>query len=162
LKINVSEGIASNKLISQIASKLNKPAAFQTVPAGDEKRFLHPLPNKWLPGVGAKTAVRLNAAGLADIGQIAATPTDLLALLLGNQAPLMRQFANGIDERPLLPASEPQKSFSKQETFTEDVTDEEYVEAVLQRMADHLFAEVREEGRSVRTLTVKVRYNDRD
>jgi error-prone DNA polymerase len=162
LKINVSEGIASNKLISQIASKLNKPAAFQTVPAGEEKRFLHPLPNKWLPGVGAKTAVRLNAAGLADIGQIAATPTDLLALLLGNQAPLMRQFANGIDERPLLPASEPQKSFSKQETFNEDVTDEEYVEAVLRRMADHLFTEVREEGRSVRTLTVKVRYNDRD
>jgi DNA-directed DNA polymerase III PolC len=162
LKINVSEGIASNKLISQIASKLNKPAAFHTVPDGQEKRFLHPLPNKWLPGVGPKTAVRLNAAGLADIGQIAATPTDLLALLLGNQAPLLRQFANGIDERPLMPASEPQKSFSKQETFNEDVTDEEYVEAVLRCMADHLFADVRAEGRSVRTLTVKVRYNDRD
>ncbi len=29
-------------------------------------------------------------------------------------------------------------------------------------MADQLFATVREEGRSVRTLTVKVRYNDRD
>ena len=42
------------------------------------------------------------------------------------------------------------------------MTDEEYVEAVLRRMADRLFAKVREEGRSVRTLTVKVRYNDRD
>jgi DNA-directed DNA polymerase III PolC len=162
LKINVSQGIASNKLISQIASKLNKPAAFHTVPAGDEKLFLHPLPNKWLPGVGPKTALRLNAAGLADIGQIAATPTDLLGLLLGNQAPLLRQFANGIDERPLLPASEPQKSFSKQETFNEDVTDVEYVKAVLRHMADDLFIAVREERRSVRTLTVKVRYNDRD
>ena len=162
LKINVSEGIASNKLISQIASKLNKPAAFHTVPAGEEKLFLHPLPNRWLPGIGPKTALRLNSAGLADIGQIAATPTDLLGLLLGNQAPLVRQFANGIDERPLLPASEPQKSYSKQETFNEDVTDEDYVEAVLRRMADQLFSDVRAEGRSVRTLTVKVRYNDRD
>jgi nucleotidyltransferase/DNA polymerase involved in DNA repair len=104
----------------------------------------------------------LNAAGLAHIGQIAATPIELLGLLLGGQAPLMRQFANGIDERPLITESEPQKSFSKQETFNEDVTDEEYVEAVLRRMADELFADVREEGRSVRTLTVKVRYNDRD
>ncbi len=162
LKIIVSEGIASNKLVSQIASKLNKPAAFLEIPHGHEIGFLHPLPNKWLPGIGPKTAVRLNAAGLADIGQIAATPVDLLALLLGSQAPVMRQFANGIDERPLLPASEPQKSFSQQETFNEDVTDEEYVEAVLRRMADKLFAQVREEGRSVRTLTVKVRYNDRD
>jgi DNA-directed DNA polymerase III PolC len=162
LKINVSEGIGSNKLVSQIASKLNKPAAFQNVPGGQEKQFLHPLPNKWLPGIGPKTAVRLNAAGLADIGQIAMTPVDMLALLLGSQAPVMRQFANGLDERPLIPAREPQKSFSQQETFNEDVTDEEYVEAVLRRMADHLFATVREEGRSVRTLTVKVRYNDRD
>ena len=162
LKITVSEGIGSNKLVSQIASKLNKPAAFQTVPGGQEKQFLHPLPNRWLPGIGPKTAVRLNAAGLAQIGQIAATPVDMLALLLGSQAPVMRQFANGIDERPLIPASEPQKSYSQQETFNEDVTDEEYVEAVLRRMADKLFATVREEGRSVRTLTVKVRYNDRD
>src|ERR1017187_2329001 len=162
LKITVSEGLASNKLISQIASKLNKPAAFQTVPDGQEKLFLHPLPNRWLPGVGQKTALRLNAAGLADIGQIAATPVNMLALLLGNQAPVVRQFANGIDERPLIPASQPQKSFSQQETFDEDVTDEEYVEAVLRRMADRLFATVREEGHSVRTLTVKVRYNDRD
>ena len=162
LKITVSEGMGSNKLVSQIASKLNKPAAFQTVPAGHEKSFLHPLPNCWLPGIGPKTAMRLNAAGLAHIGQIAATPVDMLALLLGNQAPTTRQFANGVDERPLIPASEPQKSYSQQETFAVDVTDEEYVEAVLRRMADKLFAAVREEDRSVRTLTVKVRYNDRD
>jgi DNA-directed DNA polymerase III PolC len=162
LKITVSEGIASNKLVSQIASKLNKPCAFQSVPDGQEKLFLHPLPNRWLPGIGPKGALRLNAAGLPHIGQIAAMPLDLLALLVGNQAPQLRQFANGIDERPLLPAAEPQKSFSKQETFNEDVTDEEYVEAVLRRMADQLFADVRAEGRSVRTLTVKVRYNDRD
>ncbi len=132
------------------------------MPGGQEKQFLHPLPNRWLPGIGPKTAVRLNAAGLARHRADRRTPIDLLALLLGSQAPVVRQFANGIDERPLIPASEPQKSYSQQETFNEDVTDEEYVEAVLRRMADRLFATVREEGRSVRTLTVKVRYNDRD
>src|SRR5437764_5389884 len=52
LKLSVSEGIGSNKLISQIASKLEKPAAFQLVPPGDEARFLSGLANKWLPGVG--------------------------------------------------------------------------------------------------------------
>jgi nucleotidyltransferase/DNA polymerase involved in DNA repair len=134
LKISVSQGIGANKLISQIASKLNKPAAFLDVPHGGEINFLHPLPNKWLPGVGPKTSMRLNAAGLADIGQVAGTPLELLGLMLGGQAPLIRQFANGIDERPIVVESEPQKSFSKQETFAEDVTDEDYVEAVLRRM----------------------------
>src|SRR5215471_13544839 len=42
LKLSVSEGIGSNKLISHIASKLNKPFAFQFVPAGCEARFLSP------------------------------------------------------------------------------------------------------------------------
>lgn len=160
LKIMVSEGIGTNKLISAIASKLNKPAAFNEVPPGSEVTFLHPLPNKWLPGVGPKTSARLNAAGLAKIYHIAGTPLEMLELLLGNQARGIRQFAHGIDERPLVPLREPQKSFSQQETFATDVTDEEYIHATVRRMADTLFAKVREENRSIRTLTVRVRYND--
>jgi DNA-directed DNA polymerase III PolC len=160
LKISVSEGIASNKLVSAIASKLNKPAAFSEIVAGGEIGFLHPLPNKWLPGIGPKTSARLNAAGLARIQHIAATPLEMLQLVLGNQAAMIRQFAHGIDDRLLVPAREPQKTFSHQETFGQDLTDEEYAEAVLRRMADDLFTKVREEGRSIRTLTVKVRYND--
>src|SRR2546427_9797218 len=160
LKITVSEGIATNKLVSAVASKLTKPAAFIEVQPGNERQFLHPLPNQWLPGVGPKTSVRLNAAGLARICHVAAMPLEMLELLLGNQAATLRQFARGIDERPLIPAREPQKTFSHQETFGSDLTDEEYILATLRRMADNLFAKVREEGRSIRTLTVKVRYND--
>ena len=160
LKIIVSEGIGTNKLVSAVGSKLTKPAAFNKIPPGGEAAFLRPLPNQWLPGVGPKTSARLNAAGLARIGHVAATPLDMLELLLGNQAFGIRQFAQGIDERPLIPAQEPQKSFSRQETFAGDITDEEYAEATLRRMADHLFAKVREEGRSIRTLQVRVRYND--
>ena len=70
LKISVSEGIGSNKLVSQIASKLNKPAAFQTVPSGREKQFLHPLPNRWLPGIGPKTAVRLTPRDWPTSGKL--------------------------------------------------------------------------------------------
>lgn len=160
LKISVSEGIGTNKLVSAVASKLMKPAAFHEVPAGMEAAFLQPLPNKWLPGIGPKTSVRLNAAGLAAIHHVASTPLPMLELLLGGQAATIRKFAHGIDERPLIPAREPQKSFSEQQTFSSDLTDEEYIGAVLLHMADKLFLSVREEKRSIRTLTVKVRYND--
>ena len=160
LKISVSEGIGTNKLVSAVASKLTKPRAFYEVPPGEEAAFLHPLPNKWLPGIGPKTSVRLNAAGLAQIHHVAGTPLSMLELLLGNQAAQILQFSHGIDERPLIPLQEPQKSFSKQETFEKDLTDEGYIEAVLLRMADSLFSSVRDERRSIRTLTVKVRYND--
>ncbi len=160
LKITVSEGIAANKLVSQIASKLNKPGAFAQVLAGEETLFLHPLPNQWLPGVGPKTAGKLNAAGLARIGQVAATPLELLQILMGNQARGLKEFANGRDDRPIRTASEPAKSYGHQETFAADQTDEEFIEAILKRMADSLMASVRSDAKSIRTLTVKVRYND--
>jgi DNA polymerase-3 subunit alpha len=160
LKITVSEGIASNKLVSQIASKLKKPSAFIEVLPGQETAFLHPLPNHWLPGIGPKTSARLDAAGLVEIRQVAATPPEMLELLLGSQAAKVREFANGIDDRPLVITREAPKSFGQQETFPTDITDEDYVEAVLRRMADQLMAKVRAEGKSIRTLSVKVRYND--
>ena len=160
LKISVSEGIGSSKLISQIASKCRKPAAFVEVPPGQELEFLHPLPNKWLPGIGPKTSVRLDAAGLRDIRQVAHTSTAMLELLLGGQAARVRDYANGMDDRPLIVTREAPKSFGEQETFFTDLTDEDYLEAVLRRMADRLMAKVREEGKCIRTVTVKVRYND--
>src|SRR3984885_13669506 len=46
LKINVSEGIGTNKLVSAVASKLTKPFAFCEVPPGTEAAFLYSLPNK--------------------------------------------------------------------------------------------------------------------
>ena len=147
LKLSVSEGIGSNKLISQIASKVQKPAAFQFVPAGGEAGFLAPLPNKWLPGVGPKTATQLNAAGLAHIGQIAQTPAELLGLLVGRLAPQLRSFARGIDDRPVVPVRAPAKSYSEQETFAADTTDEEFLEATLRRMGDKLMAKVRADGK---------------
>jgi len=162
LRLSVSEGIGTNKLISQIASKLRKPAAFEFVPAGNEAAFLSPLANKWLPGIGPKTATQLNAAGLARIGQIAQTPADLLSLLVGSMAAQLRSFALGIDERPVVPARAPAKSYGEQETFAADTTDEEFIKATLRRMADKLMAKVREDGKTARTITVKVRYNDMD
>src|SRR5207237_4539414 len=160
LKISVSEGIASNKLVSQIASKLKKPAAFIHVPTGEEISFLHPLPNCWLPGIGPQMGQRLNAAGLAYIRHVAATPAEMLQVLVGKTAWSLRSYANGIDDRPVVPISAPAKSYSQQQTFDTDITDEEYAEAVLRRMADELMAKVRTENKSIRTFTVKVRYND--
>ena len=49
LKLPVSEGIASNKLVSQIASKLQKPAAFQFVPPGTRRASSRRCPTSGCP-----------------------------------------------------------------------------------------------------------------
>lgn len=162
LKISVSEGIASNKLVSQVASKLRKPACFIEVEKGQERSFLAPLPNKWLPGVGPLLSGTLNAAGLAFIEQIAAFPADALSLIVGNYAPKLRAFANGLDDRPVVPAGHEAKSYGEQDTFSEDTTDEAFILAKLRGIADRLAARVRQDGKSFRTVSLKIRYNDMD
>ena len=95
-----------------------------------------------------------------QIRQVAGAPPEMLELLLGSQAASVRDFAHGLDDRPLIITRGAPQSFGEQETFAADVTDEDFLEAVLRRMADRLMAKVRAEGKSIRSLTVKVRYND--
>ena len=160
LKITVSEGIGFNKLVSQIASKLRKPACLLEVEEGHEREFLAPLASKWLPGVGPKLESTLTTAGLSLIRQIAETQTDLLALVVGSYAPQLKAYALGIDDRRVVVDPPDAKSYGEQHTFEEDVTDEAYIIAHLRTFADRLVAKVRDDGKSYRTITVKLRYND--
>ena len=160
LKITVSEGIASNKLVSQIASKLRKPASLIEVPAGREREFLAPLPNHWLPNVGPKLSSILKAAGLSLIQQVAETPIDMLALLTGGYASQLREYAMGIDGRPLVIEKSQAQSYGEQHTFGEDVTSEGFLITHLYKMADNLTGRVRADRKSFRTVTLKLRYND--
>jgi len=160
LKLTISEGIGSNKLVSAVGSKLRKPASFIEVAAGEERAFLAPLENKWLPGVGPQMARTLNQAGLSSIGQIAAVTPQQLSLFAGNGARQMWEFAQGIDLRPVVMEPPAAKSWGEQETFEQDVTDEHFLLAKLRSMADRLFAKVRGERKAIRVVEVRIRTND--
>ncbi len=162
LKLSVSVGVGANKLVSQIASKLRKPHCFIEVAPGHEQGFLWPLENKWLPQVGPQLAARLNTAGLRRVEHIAHTPVDELSLLVGSGAPSLRDYALGNDLRPVICDAPAAKSYGEQETFHQDTTDTTFITARLRAMADTLMRRVREDGKSIRTVTLRLRYNDMD
>lgn len=162
LKLSVSVGVGVNKLVSQIASKLRKPHCFIEVSPGYEQGFLWPLENKWLPQVGPQLAAKLNTAGLRRVEHIAATPLEELALLVGKNAPQLRGYANGLDSRPVICDAPEAKGYGEQETFNQDTTDTAFIIARLRAMADSLMRRVRQDGKSIRTITLRLRYNDMD
>jgi DNA polymerase-4 len=86
LKITISQGLASTKFASQVASKLKKPNAYLEVAPGQEREFLAPLPSRWLPGIGTRSEPLYLQAGLARIEQVAALELDDLELLAGSSA----------------------------------------------------------------------------
>lgn len=160
LKITISQGLATTKFCSAVASKLKKPDHFLEVPAGTEFDFLCPLPTRWLPGVGTRTEPLFLQAGLQKIKQVAEMRIHDLEQLVGSSALSLQAFARGIDPRPVIPASPAPKSVGEQETFNTDTHDEGFILAVLRTMTDRLCRRLRVEGLAARTLTVRVRYRD--
>ncbi len=160
LHIPVSMGIASNKLVAQIASKLRKPGGFVVVGVGEEAAFLRPLPIGKLPGIGAKTEAALARAGIRLVSDLFGRPEGELEALFGRGWRGVLARARGEDDSPVESEREDAKSYSKQETFSRDVSEFAAVEQVAKRMLDELMPLVRADGVKVRTLTVKVRYPD--
>ncbi len=164
LKVTISQGLARNKLLSQISSKLYKPDGLTVIPPReeDELAFLHPLPVHWLPGVGPTLARLMQSAGLTTIGQVSAMPLDWLAELAGSDAARLRDFARNRDDRPVVTTREEALSYGHQETFDEDTTDAVFLDAKLRQLADHAFVRLRADGQQTRTVSVKIRYTDMD
>ncbi len=161
LQIPVSFGIAANKLVAQIASKLRKPRGFVVVPPGTEAEFLAPLSIGKLPGIGAKTEAALaERHGLKVVRDITARNDSQLEAIFGRGWREMRAIALGQDDRPVETEHDDAKSYSQQETFGEDVGDFAEIERVAKRMVDELLPKIREDKKRVRTMTVKIRYPD--
>lgn len=160
LQIPVSFGLASNKLIAQIASKLRKPRGFVVVEPGAEQAFLAPLPIGKLPGIGAKTESVLNARGLKCVSDITERSESELESIFGNGWRDMLAIARGRDDRPVEFERDDAKSYSQQETFGEDIGDIAEIERIAKGMVDDLMRKIRADKKQVRTMTVKVRYPD--
>ncbi len=160
LDIPVSFGLATNKLVAQIASKLRKPRGFVVVPPGGEAAFLLPLPLGKLPGIGPKTEAALAKHGLNLVSDLFSRSESELQTILGHDQRDLLRLARGIDDRPVETEEEDAKSYSQQETFAVDVGEFVEIERIAKRMLDELMRKVRADGKRARTMTIKVRYHD--
>jgi DNA polymerase-4 len=158
--LSCSIGVAPSKVVAKIASDRRKPGGVTVVPLGREAGFLAPLPLARLPGVGPKSAARLEARGLTTVGALAAlSDEELRSLLPGRYGAVLRDRARGIDPRPLEPAAET-VSISHEETFARDITDRDRLIQEINRMAGSLAERLQERRWCARTVTTKVRYAD--
>lgn len=115
-------GVAANKLVSKVATRLDKPDGLREVPAGTEAAFLGPLPVELLPFVGPATLARLRRLGLRRIRDITELPSDLLTAAFGAAGRELLDHARGIDPTPVLPEGAA-RTVACSETLTPDTND---------------------------------------
>jgi DNA polymerase-4 len=158
-RLTASVGVAPNKLVAKIASDLNKPDGLTVVTAQTVSRVLDPLPIRRLPGLGRKTGMRVEAAGIATFAQLRTAPESLLWPLFGRYTARIRERAAGIDDRPVLADLE-DKSLSAEDTFDRDLADPGVLRGQLARIADLACSRLRSKGLMTGCVGIKIRRHD--
>ena len=119
------------------------------------------MPVRKLWGVGQATHVTLEALGVASIGDLADVPEELLVKRLGpSLAQHLSRLAKGVDPREVEPGTGA-KSVSVEETYDEDLTDDEDVRRNLLRLCDRLATRLHRSGYVGRVVSLKVRFSAR-
>ena len=168
LHLPSSIGIASNKLAAKIATEVGKksnkksnepPFGLTIVPAGEEAKFLAPLPADMLWGVGPKTSARLTELGIHTIGDIARWPENEMTSLFGENGRDLWRHAQGIDNRPIVTEYET-KSISQETTYNVDIRDEKTLEKTLLEQSREVARQLRKNDLAGKTVKLKIRWSD--
>lgn len=161
LQFTVNVGISENKLLAKMASDFEKPDKTHTLWPSEIPEKLWPLPVRELFGCGAATAARLNSFGIRTIGDAAGTELKVLQAILGEKSgAYIHRAANGISSSRVHPEEEEAKSYSNETTTAEDITLQNYAEAlppVLKRLSGKVSSRMQRDGVRASTIGVMVK-----
>jgi DNA polymerase IV len=159
--LSCSIGVTPNKLLSKIASELGKPDGLTVLTWADLETRVWPLPARKISGIGPKTAARLEAFGIATIGDLARAEREWLIEEFGaSRGTWMHDAAHGRDDRPVVTHSEP-VSISRETTFERDLSathDRVSLSEVFTELCADLAEDLRRKGYVGRTIGLKIRY----
>jgi DNA polymerase-4 len=155
----ISYALASNKLLSKVATNENKPNGQAVIDFGAERAYLAPLVVQKLPGVGEKTSALLRQMGVGTIKILSEIPLPMMQSRFGKHGIEMHRRSQGIDESPVIPYSE-QKSIGTEETFENDTIDMHFLHRELVRMTEKVSFQLRQQKKLCGCVTIKLRYSD--
>jgi len=104
LRLSGAVGVASNKMISSIASRIMPSEEVLDVDHGHEATFMAPLKVDVVPGIGRfRRKILLEEVNITIVRELTALDLSSLKIIFGRQAYLIRQRALGIDPTPVYP-----------------------------------------------------------
>jgi DNA polymerase IV len=158
--LGCSIGIGPNKLVAKVASDAEKPNGFVVLTAdGARERFGGARP-ALVPGIGPKTAERLERRGISTLTELGETPDERLMEWFGPRlGPYLGRLARFEDDRGFETVYV-SKSESRETTFDSDLRGLGELEPQLRRLTEQLCSTLARGQRRGRTIGIKVRFAD--
>jgi DNA polymerase-4 len=159
LQLDASVGIGPNKLVAKVASDAEKPRGFVVLTREQAAARFADSPPRLIPGIGPKTAERLEALGVKTIGDLQRYSRDELVRRFGEH------HGRSLHQRAHFHADSKverrvAKSRSVETTFDYDVSDHAELERVLVEQARSLAEQLSARRITGRTIGIKVRLDD--
>ncbi|HET7552682.1 MAG TPA: hypothetical protein VFK04_15425, partial [Gemmatimonadaceae bacterium] len=138
----------------------NDATGVHIVEPGTEAEFMLRFNLADIPLIGPKFQERLHRAGLRTVQHVLEQELSLLIQWFGErEGRWLYDRVRGVDRGHVAPREE-QRSISREDTFPRDISDDTDLERALLRLASRAAADLRADGLSARTITVKLRDAD--
>ncbi|NQT54611.1 MAG: DNA polymerase IV [Desulfobacteraceae bacterium] len=160
LYLSGTVGVAGNKMVSSIASKIMPSVGVLDVNHGQEASFIAPLKVDMLPGIGRfRRKILLEELNITRIQELAALDIGSMKLIFGRQACLIHQRTLGIDPTPVYPAFE-RPIVGEEITLPQDENDDQKLLGALYRLVEKCSHQMRIIARFPRKAGLLIRYSD--
>lgn len=160
LDLKCSIGIAPSKFLAKMASDLKKPMGITVCRRKDMETLIYPLPISSFWGIGKKTAPKLEALGIATIGDFKKRCDEndpAVAELLGKFFFTAKEWVNGYGDDTVNPEPFDPKSIGRMETFSSDTNDYEEISYKIQELAREVATAAQREGKKGKTVSLVVK-----
>ena len=155
--LTASAGVSYCKFLAKIASDWRKPDGLTVIHPDRALDFIAQLKVEKIWGVGNKTAEKMHRMGIFTGADLRRTPLARLTQEFGKMGSVFHDFANGIDERPVISEWE-RKSVSCEQTFEKDIYEKGAVTIHLYHTVLELVRRIEKADFEGRTLTLKVKF----
>ena len=154
LGFTVNIGIANNKLCAKMASDFTKPYKIHTLYKEEIKEKMWPLDVGELFGIGKKTTPKLKKLNINTIKDLALTTPEKLYPYFKNQSALMIDWANGIDNSPVISIPPEPKGIGNEITIDHDTKDKMEIYKYLLFLSEKVGERLRKQNKYARVIAV--------
>jgi DNA polymerase-4 len=160
LYLSGTVGVAGNKMVSSIASRIIPSEAVLDVHHGQEASFMAPLKVRVVPGIGRfRQKILLEELNIIRVRELATLDMGSLKLIFGRQAYLIHQRTLGIDPTPVYPA--PARPIVSEEiTLPQDENDDGKLLGTLYSLVERCSHRLRSRALFPRKAGILIRYSD--
>lgn len=160
LGFTINIGISHNKLLAKMASDFEKPDKIHTLYPDEIKEKMWPLPVRDLFFVGKSTEKKLYNLGIITIGDLANANTDIINYNLKKHGQLLFEYANGLDNSPIITERGANKGFGNSTTVPFDIIDIETAKEVLSDLASTVSNRLKKANARAGCISVTMRDTD--